>query len=133
MPICSRLRLIVATGLALGVLLPPASADAAPVVNAGFDTDLAGWSNPFGRPAAWDPLDSPDCLGDPVGMHFDSQFSADTSWRLIGGEVPAHPLVQAIRVWLAISKPSGVSVPVFVQFDDVYLVADRIFGNGFQP
>lgn len=179
------------------LLWPLACAGVAPVVNTGFDTDLAGWSNPFGRPAAWDPLDalgepgsgsarigndapgnnattlvlgqcvpvlpgqayrfdalgrvlpdqpafvfvrlgayahaSPDCSGDPVSMHFDGQFSADTVWRLIGGEVPAQPSVQAIRVWLAVGKPAGVTAPVFVQFDDVQLLADRIFASGFQP
>jgi hypothetical protein len=32
------------------------------LANAGFDTDLAAWSNPFDRPVAWDPLDA---TGDP--------------------------------------------------------------------
>lgn len=200
MPVCRLIRLPViglALAMAMAMAMPSGRADAAPVLNSGFDTDLGGWSNPFARPAAWDPLDAlgapgsgsarvgndqpgnngtsqvlsqcvpvlpgqayrfgalarvvpgqpalvyvrlvaqalatPDCSGDPLSSHFDSQFSTDTSWRLIGGEVPGNPSLQSIRLWLAISKPAGVNEPVFVQFDDVHLFADRIFGNGFQP
>lgn len=197
MPNHRRIRLSLALGLFVSSLPPPAVAGDGIVNNAGFDVDLAGWSNPFGRPAAWDLLDAlgapdsgsarvgndqpgnnatslvlgqcvpvesgqahsfsalgrvlpgqpafvlvrlgafahagADCSDTPVSMTFDDQFSAEADWRLIGGEVPAEPTVQAIALWLGVTKPGGVNEPVFVQFDDVRLVADAIFASGFEP
>jgi hypothetical protein len=96
MPSRSRFTLLRSIGLAV-LIGGAAQAQDNLVMNPGFDTDLTGWANLFGRPAVWSPLDasaSPDSgsarvsndagggAGTPVVLTQCFPLSASTEYRL---------------------------------------------------
>lgn len=74
---------------------------------------------------------SPDCSGAPVQSHFGS-FIFGTTWEPVEGLVPAAPETASIRLWLTVSKSTGVNVTTFARFDDLFLVEAPLFTDGFE-
>ncbi len=72
-----------------------------------------------------------DCLGTPVTSHFIGQFN-DLNWHHADGALATDVGVQSLRLSLGVLKPAGVSAVVQAFFDDIYLLDDQLFGNGFE-
>lgn len=186
---CALASLVIAGTLAVSEV------GAQELVNGDFASDLAGWVDVWGRPAAWNPEDAlgdpasgsaqlswedpgnnatrltraqcvqihpgrhyqlsalgrvlpdqppfvfvrlvahvhdnPTCSGEYTAEFSDPRFIQSTTWDAMGFVVRTQTTDRAIRVWLAISKPSGAIDPVHVLIDDVMLTTETLFADGF--
>lgn len=72
-----------------------------------------------------------DCTGD-SHTTFTSAVEGTGKWLLTEGAFPTGSADRSARLTLSIQKYSGVDDDITVHFDNVFVVSDRVFGDGFE-